>query len=194
MKELFERVYIRSEKDLPEKTGFYDVVYKDKGSCPQLNYTESIKGTKEFWLETVDWYLLPVESKEIDINTPFFGNSGATVPVESKSVNLRDELIRFCTELTPAETNKLNWYENIPLVVDNYLADRPSNEVTIKELEDMLTDSTECDDCPFFKAPNEVTDEDIEKWALKVQPARGGYITDYIFSAKAMRDGKIKKQ
>jgi hypothetical protein len=113
---------------------------------------------------------------------------------ESNLVNLRDELLRFCTELTAEETDELLWYDNIPSIVDNYLADRPSNEVTIMELEDMLTDSTECDDCPFFKAPNEVTDEDIGKWALKVQPARGGYIADYIFSAKAMRDGKIKKQ
>lgn len=37
-----------------------------------------------------------------------------------------------------------------------------------------------------------VPDEDIEKWANKVQPARGGYKSDYIFAAKAMRDGKIK--
>ena len=37
-----------------------------------------------------------------------------------------------------------------------------------------------------------VSDKDIEAWADKVQPARGGYKSDYIFSAKAMRDGKIK--
>ena len=33
----------------------------------------------------------------------------------------------------------------------------------------------------------------IEKWAKIVQPVRGGYISDYIFSAKAMHDGRIKK-
>jgi hypothetical protein len=105
-------------------------------------------------------------SREIDINTPFFGNSGATVPVESKSVNRRDE-------------------------------------VTIKELEDMLTDSTECDDCPFFKAPNEVTDEDIEKAAEEhaiFLGYAGKYNTNiakqvsFIAGAKAMKNGKIKKQ
>lgn len=36
------------------------------------------------------------------------------------------------------------------------------------------------------------SDKDIEAWVDKVQPARGGYKSDYIFSAKAMRDGKIK--
>jgi len=38
------------------------------------------------------------------------------------------------------------------------------------------------------------TDEEIEAWANKVQPIRGGYMSDYIFSAKAMRDGKIIKK
>jgi hypothetical protein len=37
-----------------------------------------------------------------------------------------------------------------------------------------------------------VSDKDIEVWADKAQPVRGGYKSDYIFSAKAMRDGKIK--
>jgi hypothetical protein len=36
------------------------------------------------------------------------------------------------------------------------------------------------------------SDEQIVKWVDRVQPARGGYKTDYIFAAKAMRDNKIK--
>jgi hypothetical protein len=40
----------------------------------------------------------------------------------------------------------------------------------------------------------EPTDEDIEIWAKSVQPQHGGYLTDYIYSAKAMRDGKIHIQ
>lgn len=35
------------------------------------------------------------------------------------------------------------------------------------------------------------TDEEIRKWTDKVQPSRGGFKDDYIFAAKAMRDGKI---
>ena len=42
------------------------------------------------------------------------------------------------------------------------------------------------------KEEKKLTDADIEAWADMVQPARGGYKSDYIFSAKAMRDGKIK--
>jgi len=37
-----------------------------------------------------------------------------------------------------------------------------------------------------------ISDKEIEVWANKVQPKRGGYIDDYIFAAKEMRDGKIK--
>jgi hypothetical protein len=32
------------------------------------------------------------------------------------------------------------------------------------------------------------SDEEIDKWAKKIQPIRGGYLTDYIYSAKWMRN------
>jgi hypothetical protein len=35
------------------------------------------------------------------------------------------------------------------------------------------------------------TDKEVEAWVNRVQPPRGGYKTDYIFAAKAMRDGQI---
>jgi hypothetical protein len=95
MKELFEKVYIRSEKDLPKKNGTYFIKIKTPPFTQELSavgfiWEKDTKNVHGFWLEAVDWYLLPVESKEIDINTPFFGNSGATVPVESNEVSDED--------------------------------------------------------------------------------------------------------
>lgn len=43
----------------------------------------------------------------------------------------------------------------------------------------------------FKQKQSQPTNEDIEKWANEVQPERGGHLSDYIFAAKAMRDGKI---
>jgi len=46
-----------------------------------------------------------------------------------------------------------------------------------------------------FKQPTKVipSDEEIHDWVCRVQPARGGFKEDYVFAAKAMRDGKIAK-
>jgi hypothetical protein len=93
---------------------------------------------RQWWLREIQYYLLPVESKDIDINTPFFGNSGATVPVESKSVNLRDELIKeFISETSEEELRALKAkIEGLGIegpTFDEYLAGGRSKEVNRRD-------------------------------------------------------------
>jgi hypothetical protein len=69
--------------------------------------------------------------------------------------------------------------------------------LTYGEIEELLTkfDKVRREECTIPVVSGSlplVSDKDIEAWADRVQPARGGYKSDYIFSAKAMRDGKIK--
>ena len=62
--ELFKKVYIKSEADLPEETGEYY-------SCLNgtINYRPFIKGgnifAEPYWMD-IDWYLLPIEVEKKD--------------------------------------------------------------------------------------------------------------------------------
>ena len=58
-KELFEKVYIRSEKDLPEEGIKYQVMYKRPSNKFRFEYYN--KQNKFLWLEDIDWYLRPLE-------------------------------------------------------------------------------------------------------------------------------------
>jgi len=56
--ETYKKVYIRSEADLP-KEGKYDTMFKTKHFYDQFTYDPS--KNKKYWLDTVDWYLQPIE-------------------------------------------------------------------------------------------------------------------------------------
>jgi hypothetical protein len=63
--ELFKKVYIRSEQDLPQKEGFYFVHYKHPSDrihtqMSVVYYDESITGLW-FGKDWYDWYLQPIE-------------------------------------------------------------------------------------------------------------------------------------
>ena len=68
MKELFEKIYIKTASDLP-KEGRYFTHLKD-GYEYALNFNPTEDLTKfgceyqahpEYWLESIDWYLQPIE-------------------------------------------------------------------------------------------------------------------------------------
>lgn len=66
MKELFEKVYIRSADDLPKEDGVYFVAKKNNlksNGLKPLIFT-TIKITKKKWLAEIEYYLLPVEQSE----------------------------------------------------------------------------------------------------------------------------------
>lgn len=69
-----------------------------------------------------------------------------------------------------------------------------TDDIAIEEVTDEIVEACrqECTIPVVSGSLPLASDKDIEAWADKVQPARGGYKSDYIFSAKAMRDGKIK--
>ena len=61
-KELFEKVYIRSEEDLPEEDGRYYV--HNRGNINEYDLHDSIwlgNMYKEAWLRHYDFYLRPLE-------------------------------------------------------------------------------------------------------------------------------------
>jgi len=70
--EYYKKVYIKSEADLPKENGTYFVKIKTPPFTQELaavgfiweNDREHING---FWLNKVDWYLLPVPAPEIQM-------------------------------------------------------------------------------------------------------------------------------
>jgi len=77
--ELFKKVYIHSEKDLPKEAGFYFLHWKHTNDRMHTQmgvqyYDESIKGLW-FGKGWYDWYLLPVtlpSDEEIERETPAY--------------------------------------------------------------------------------------------------------------------------
>lgn len=58
--ELFKKIYIRSEEDLPKTEGLkLQVMFKRPSAnfCSQYYW----KHNNNLWLEDIDWYLLPIE-------------------------------------------------------------------------------------------------------------------------------------
>jgi len=59
-KELFEKVYIRSEEDLPKDVGNYPV--HQIGFEPDYVMSMYYNGLSDnFWMQAYDWYLRPLE-------------------------------------------------------------------------------------------------------------------------------------
>lgn len=65
--ELFEKVYIKSEDDLPKETGRYFCYDNYTEIITALIYEPSYKDDKENWLKHIDWWLRPVEQKKLDV-------------------------------------------------------------------------------------------------------------------------------
>jgi hypothetical protein len=72
MEELFKKIYIKPEKGLPKKKGSY-FCYPLKGIklIPKnRTYNALDRANVVFWVDCIDWYLLPVEQptdEEIDL-------------------------------------------------------------------------------------------------------------------------------
>jgi len=61
--ELFKKVYIHSEDDLPKETGRYlghEKCFKSQDLLDSYHYDKDDKDFCCDWLNTFDWYLLPV--------------------------------------------------------------------------------------------------------------------------------------
>ena len=57
-KEWFEKIYIKSEKDLPKKEGLYFVNFK--GGWMDTEYYRKTGGIVD-WMDEFAWYLKPIE-------------------------------------------------------------------------------------------------------------------------------------
>jgi hypothetical protein len=60
MKELFEKVYIRSETDLPQARGWYFICHRVFGN--DITDRDMTRADTDCWMEDVRWYLRPMDS------------------------------------------------------------------------------------------------------------------------------------
>ena len=60
-REYYEKVYIRSEADLPEEEDLYPVQKKDTVVDWELWEPSKDKGYIDVWLRDIDWYLRPLK-------------------------------------------------------------------------------------------------------------------------------------
>lgn len=100
--EKFVKVYIKTEADLPEKEGTYHINHKSNCSPHPNLYAylyELTKDSKNWWLENVNWYLLPQP------------------PAEQLSAR-REELIKF---LNTCDYEISQAFASNEVIVNNYL-------------------------------------------------------------------------
>ena len=68
--ELYKKVYIKSESDLPKENGTYFVRIKTPPFTQELSavgyiWAKNISKVNRFWLDKVDWYLQPIAQPKI---------------------------------------------------------------------------------------------------------------------------------
>lgn len=66
--EYYKKVFIKSKRDLPQASGEYFVGYKAQHTTATLFYLiggDRLTDDPQYWIDVIDWYLLPVESPEI---------------------------------------------------------------------------------------------------------------------------------
>lgn len=63
MKELFEKIYIKSEADLPNIEDVYFVHLKSDNEIAEWCFY--LEGDHREWLKYIDWYLQPLEHPEL---------------------------------------------------------------------------------------------------------------------------------
>ena len=66
--ELYKKVYIKTEEDLPKESGYYFVKRRNASIPDTLYYSLLalyIEKLKPYWVSQVDWYLIPIEQREV---------------------------------------------------------------------------------------------------------------------------------
>jgi hypothetical protein len=113
MKEYFQKIYIKSESDLPKETHYhlFASLKQVKEGEPYFGNVDFIKsipvdktniitGNESYWLNHVDWYLQPISHPD------------------QEASELRSELIKFCYE------RGLDMHVKVETWVDDYLSTR----------------------------------------------------------------------
>jgi hypothetical protein len=150
MEEIYRKITIKSEADLPKESGTYFGFQKVDEDIIEMRYDKEDALIVGLWTEYVGWYLLPVPP--------------STIPTDAK------EILEPCITFRNRHNIKCLKYDEAIMAINYFLQSIH----------------------PQSSEREKITDNDIEVWTDKVQPVRGGYKSDYIFSAKAMRDGNIK--
>lgn len=88
--ELYKKVYIKSEEDLPKEDNEYFVYYKKYGTGSTHIYLGN-DARKYTWLNDIDWYLQPIEITDADIEAYYPVTSSHQMDTNSWNNRLRQE-------------------------------------------------------------------------------------------------------
>jgi hypothetical protein len=184
-RELFEKVYIRSEADLPKEVNYYFVKYKDAniGVAHWHN-------NQDIWLSMYDWYLHPTElsvPKDGIKDSQNTELSGGQVNVGQvlgeKSICISCDELKYCSNICMDCIKKIVW--------ENH---QHSELSEVKESNLWQQNENGADN---LKPAQSLTDEQIEKWAREYCIDNGYSLKQDIAlvrdALKAMRDGKISE-
>jgi hypothetical protein len=149
--ELYKKVWIKSEADLPKEDGVYFCYYKKYGENSTHFYKNNLARIQR-WLTELDWYLQPIEQIEQpavqltdeEISSEFdrrleSENSEDRVGFEEgakwcrsqSQASLRDELVKFVEYFEKEATE--NTDPNCSIDGDQYLLNWIPNEENIDE-------------------------------------------------------------
>jgi len=163
--EIYRKVYINSEADLPKEDGNYICLHKGETKLDIFPY----KVNESHWFVKIDWYLQPIEQKNNlkgDYGHESSITSFDTKYLESKTaIKTKEEILRKVCKYTDIDTMEFD------------------DDITVSEA---LEAMEECRQQPG------VTDEEIEEWARSI---RVDFATEILIKgATAMRDNLIPKK
>uniref|UniRef100_A0A6M3Y229 Uncharacterized protein n=1 Tax=viral metagenome TaxID=1070528 RepID=A0A6M3Y229_9ZZZZ len=115
MDELFKKIYVKSEADLPKKDGEYFAKLHGAYSVHECEFSMFYE---KQWIEDIDWYLQPIEG---------------SITVQH---NLREELIKYDKWMV-----EVKWGTDVPSAeksVDEYLKSKHTKNDTKDNIKDLL--------------------------------------------------------
>jgi hypothetical protein len=183
MKGLFEKVFIKSESDLPKMEGDYFVHVKEIGIDV---YTWRNYSDNDYWLSTFDWYLIPVEPTILDKFIESMTEEDIQRLVEPKWIDCNIKMPdREVLLLTTSKVIILgDWYKDSWRTAQSYWDNGNLKSVYQKE------DITHWMSLPeaYFIEPKVVSDEEIEK-EFPIDSKTAALTFEYIRTNKAKRIG-----
>jgi hypothetical protein len=145
--ELYRKVYIKSEADLPKETGMYIVTFKD-GRSKDLWYqpNTTIALNDDYWITEVDSYFYPIDREQIEQKE-----------IKTYTSSIRDDMYRFHAVLQShcnirKESFSHNQFNAAWNAVKEYTSQQPKEE-------------------------EKPTDAEIEKWAIEFMSNESFYAT-----------------
>ena len=172
IKQLFEKVFIKSESDLPKEEGVYFCYHKTgRMSNETFRFDTIDTAWISWWLVNIASYLQPIEQPAEKYQSPDYSFAKENQLSPAMSPKPQEEITEFNADLKQYITNAL--YAAYTFEIENKLVTNSEFDEFVEREVNGLDEYFNSNPSPVIHT-EPVTDEMIEKWAKEFAEGRTG--------------------